>query len=96
MPFSSIRIPAIMPPQALLCVMVLLVVTAFPVAAALPQGCSVDGTTLVSCRGFTGTQLHVQWAGLTKVQSGAFDGLTVLTALCVPFQHRSLVHPTGG
>ena len=43
MPFSSIRIPAIMPPQALLCVMVLLVVAAFPVAAALPQGCA--GTT---------------------------------------------------
>lgn len=62
-------------------VLVLVAVLCTPVTVAVPNGCSVNGTQLTSCSGFTGTTLDLQDEGLTSIQSGAFDGLTSLTNL---------------
>jgi len=48
------------------------------VSAALPDGCTADGTVLVSCAGVgAGTAiLSLADQGLTAIQVGAFDNMT--------------------
>ena len=50
---------------------------------AVPAGCQVDGSTLLSCRGFAGTVLDLSGIGLTAVAQGAFDGLASVQSVSV-------------
>ena len=53
-----------------------------PAVAALPTGCTMTGTELTSCTGFTGgATLDLRSLGITSVAPGAFAGLTSVTLL---------------
>ena len=47
----------------------------------IPQGCSVNGTELVSCTSFVNdgrSALYLGNTGITNIRRGAFDGLTAV------------------
>lgn len=79
-----------------LVVLVAVVVVGTPVTTtALPPGCSINGTQLVSCSGFTGSGIFLTASGLTSIQSGAFNGLTSLKQLYVLSPLLSMLEPAG-
>lgn len=60
----------------------LVMLSLFAAVTAVPVGCTMDGTELVSCGGFAGTTLDLAHDNIKTIAPGAFTGLT-LTSLCV-------------
>ena len=74
---------------------VLLALYALPLtAAAVPAGCSMTGSELTSCTGFTGTHLDLSGDSIASIAADAFDGLTSVTFMYAAMVIRGCAPPS--